>query len=293
MIVECSKDVEEIFTKLAKKWNEKIIKAYLSNCNFAKSIELSSRILKDLYYCLKSFEVPIFIGFSGGKDSLVVSHLVQNVLKKMRLKRLFHVVFIEVNGNTHEKNVNYVNKCIDFFNLKRETQFIHIKYEKYDFWNLVSRWGFPGHRRRWCMTTFKRVPLRKSLSSGHSTPVMILGEKFADSPRRKNIYQDKGTFEYNNYWRQYSVHPILHWQRNYILKYIANKKLPINPLYEEIGASGNCVYCPYIKDLDYYKKLRDKYPEWFEKIINAENNMRNKGSALIVKSKKVWINRIQ
>jgi len=252
--------------------------------NTRDAVGLSQKMLQDvLFHLVEKCGFTPLIGFSGGKDSTVMLHLVINYLRKLGYGDTPKVVYIEVSGNTHEENVKYVYRMIRALGIQ-EKNFIHLK-APIDFYDAVKKWGFPSFRRRWCMNIFKRKVIQEYVKSLGRDVIMFTGDRFSDSTRRSKLLSMKGVIEYNKYWRQHTFHPIAHWTLNNVLEYIALNNIELNPLYSTIGSSGNCVYCPFITNIEYYEKLRQHYPEWYAKILNAEKAMRNQGGAIFMKDK--------
>lgn len=135
------------------------------------------------------------------------------------------------------------------------------------------------------MDLFKRKVLKNYLSRLNNIPLVMVGDRLLDSSRRRKLLRSRGIIEWNNYWKQVTVHPIAHWTLSHVYFYLSIKDIPLNPLYFKIGSSGNCVYCPFVTDGSYYKKLRETYPKWFNKVLEAEKAMRNGGGAFLIANK--------
>jgi len=270
--------------------NDKFLKKYqkiiLNNSQFNLNdvILLSKRFVEACIGIAIRYDVPLFVGFSGGKESTTLLHLTINVTKKLLGDiNLIKVLYIEIPGNTHEKNIEYVYYIIETFEIPKKN-LIHLK-SSMDFFEALKKWGFPSYRRRWCMNVFKRHVLLNFLKRFDIPPIVLVGDRLSDSSRRRNLLSKKGFIEFNKAWYQFTAHPLLHWKRWHVLMYILLKKIELNPLYKEIKHSGNCIYCPFITDIEYYELLREKYPAWYKKIIDAERNMKNGGGALFVSNR--------
>jgi len=137
------------------------------------------------------------------------------------------------------------------------------------------------------MYLFKRKVVLNYVKQLKKDVVMIVGDKFSDSARRRRLLSAKGVIEYNKFWCQLTFHPIAHWTSSNVFEYLALNNIEVNPLYSIIGSSGNCVYCPFITDFEYYRKLKQYYPEWYVKILDTERAMK-KGGGAIFKANKVY-----
>ncbi len=207
---------------------------------------------------------PLVAMFSGGKDSLVVLDVVHRALGPGR----YIAAYIEIPGNTHEENVRYAYRVARLYGLEPGETFLHLRHEYHEFYRLVERWGWPGPRRRWCMTTFKTSVVNKHLRG----MVTATGVKAGDSGWRSS-WKKAGVLGRIPGWRTIFFKPIFHWSTSDVLEYIAERRLPLNPLYETLGGSANCVYCPYNADPEYYARLRDYYPEWWRRLLEAEERV--------------------
>jgi len=225
---------------------------------YVRSFQEALSITKDILNRLRDYNDEIYVMFSGGRDSLVVLHLASTIFNRVKC------IYIVVNGNTHEKNSAYVKR------ITRElgVDLIVLMRRDIEFYERVVKWGWPGPRRKWCMTEFKRRPI-ESYFKGSSYPVVLIGTKRSDSGRRK-IYVENDGIVYSSKWSTIAVRPIAHWNDEYVEKYLEENSLPKCELYEELGESGNCVYCPFIVSRDYYRRLYEKYPRWIKKIVCAE-----------------------
>jgi len=239
---------------------------------YREAVEVTKRVLRSL----REYLSEIHVMFSGGKDSLVVLHLASSIFDKVKC------VYIVVNGNTHEKNEEYVTSIAHDLGVT----LVPLRRSNMEFYSQVVKWGWPGPRRKWCMTEFKRKPIEKYFRN-ESTPIALVGTKRSDSGRRK-LYVEKDGILYISKWSTIVLRPIAHWSNEFVKRYIKEKRLPICGLYDELGESGNCVYCPFIVNKAYYRKLLEHYPCWIKKILLAEAQVK-KGKPFILGRRKVGL----
>ncbi len=239
---------------------------------YREALELSKEVLRRL----SDYNDEIHVMFSGGRDSLVVLHLAVEIFNKVRC------IYVVVTGNTHEKNIEYV------YSITKElgVSLTVLKREDIEFYAQVIKWGWPGPRRKWCMTEFKRIPIERYFKL-INYPVALVGTKRSDSGRRK-LYVEKDGMLYISKWSTIVLRPIAHWSDEFVKRYIEENSLRTCDLYHELGESGNCVYCPFITSRDYYRKLYVRYPRWLRKIVYAELKVK-KGKPFIFGRKKVSI----
>jgi len=191
--------------------------------------------------------------WSGGKDSTASLLWVLDHIKHED----WNILFIEVTGNTHPLNIEYVYsvaKQLGVFN-----KLIHAKRTDLDFFEYMKRYGIPiiGYSR-WCLSKFKQYVIER-----YSYFVQVGGIRRSDSARRKHI----GLIEYYRATDNISVNVIYDWAKDRVLRYIKEHGIEINPCYTLYGHSGNCMFCIYHNNTMILKTLRD--PEWGPKIIES------------------------
>ncbi|MEM2514698.1 MAG: phosphoadenosine phosphosulfate reductase family protein [Candidatus Bathyarchaeia archaeon] len=221
----------------------------------------------------------VFVDFSGGRYSLVLLHLVLECVKNVK------AVYIDTTITLPECN-EYVNEICD----KWGVNLITIKREDTDFWQLVKKRGFPHRRFRWCMQELKSIPLKMFNEYIGNDCLHLTGTTIHESRMRKKIYEIRGIYHFNYSINSYVLHPILYWTPEMVNKYIKKHNLPINPCYSLYGSGGNCYYCPFIRDINYYLNLAKLRPKLFQHIIEAEESMRKGGAAIYLgRGKRVYV----
>lgn len=174
----------------------------------------------------------IYVGFSGGKDSLVALHLAKTILRD-KVK----ILYVRIPGNTAPENIEYVHNIADSWGI----ELIEIRAKK-NFWNVFREKGFP-HKMpsRWCLQIFKNKPIRDFFSKNRPR-VLVTGVKRSDSRIRSNTVKPT---QYNKYWHVLNIAPLWNWPKKAVWHYIKKHKLPLCKLYYYIYDSGNCVFCPF------------------------------------------------
>jgi len=196
--------------------------------------------------------------FSGGKDSLVCLDLCYRVWKDD-----FTIIYCEVTGNTHSKCTKYAYKIANEY----PAEFVHVKQEKYDFFDCLEKRGYPSllwTSQRWCLTNFKCEPIA-AFTKGRG--VGVAGLSPYNSARRAFILRCKSPVwvdpkPTSRHWSYYSLQPLFFFTKCDIWQYIALNELPVNPLYKEIGFSGNCMICPGMNKREFLTVMQ-KCPEFF------------------------------
>jgi len=191
--------------------------------------------------------------FSGGKDSLASLLWVLDNVKHDN----WNILYIEITGNTHTLCNEYVYNVIRGLGL--EDKFVHAKREDLDFFECLKKWGIPLIGvYRWCMWQFKVKVLEK-----YSYITQVTGIKQSDSYRRRNVK----LIDIVKATRNIIVNPIIEWTTDDVIDYIKEHGVPLNPCYDVLGHSGNCVFCPYHNKRQIFLTLQD--PEWRGKILDT------------------------
>jgi len=206
---------------------------------------------------------PFSIFLSGGKDSVATLLWVLDNVKN----KVFNVIYAEVSGNTHEWCNYYVHYVI--MKLGLEDRFLHLKNEKYDFFECLVRWGVPLLQKyRWCREIFKiRV------WHPHAFKIHVLGLRRLESKRR--MWYLKKPIKYSTREDAWKVNPLWSWTTDQVIDYIREHGLRLNPCYRRYGHGGNCMFCPYRDESAIILTLKNQY--WREKILSALKRFQPKG----------------
>jgi len=200
-----------------------LIDALGEKCNSAKKV-LQRLNAKD-----------VWLAFSGGKDSAVLLDLASKVFDR------FKVVYATIPANTHEECDEYVFEVTQRY----DCELFVVRRDDCDFWALFRRYGYPC-RNRWCLGQFKDKGIAK-VTKGRG--VGLVGVRRYESSWRRRRY-DSFVFastKTNAYkWVRIVAAPLLNWTSADISAYIHRERVPVNPLYEKVGWSCNCVFCPFL-----------------------------------------------
>jgi len=228
----------------------------LDSTNYLQKLE---RKAKELLEKFQNWQYK-WVFFSGGKDSLVALDLANKVWKD------FEVIYIEVTGNTHQKCNKYAKRIVEN---NYGLPFTHLKREDLDFYDCLVRWGYPSvlwRGSRWCLRQFKeKVARRYTKYRG----VSVSGISPSDSPRRAS----RAKPIWFSGWTPVNIYPLFWFRKQDVWLYIHENGLEINPLYKEIGRSGNCMFCPAMRKCEFEQFVKT---EFFLKWKKAHEKLRER-----------------
>ena len=181
-----------------------------------------------------------FVGFSGGKDSIVTAEL-------MRMSGVKYELYYSFTGIDAPEVVRFIRKNYP------ECKFLM---PKRTFWRDLSVNVPPSDRIRWCCRTLKK---EASWQLPHKKRVM--GIRAEESSRRAkrgrvNHFEKIGHTHY---------YPIFYWKEWQIWDFIEERKLPYPILYDWGFNRIGCVICPYHSEKTgkLQAKYRKHWPKYF------------------------------
>ncbi len=234
---------------------EKVIQANLS---YLENIE--SEAIKDIRAVAgkeKYRNLPVYVSFSGGKDSLVALSLAMDALPAKRLEAFFvntGLEFPETEKFAH-----------DFCNQHN----ISLTEEKAKdaFWENVDKFGPPGKDFRWCCKVCKLGPanaVMKKCGQKNATCLTIDGKRKYESFSRSNTK----AVEMNPFVQgQLNIFPLRNWRALEVWLYIFWKELPYNPLYDMGFERVGCYLCPSSLSSE-FKRLKEIHPDLYSRWYN-------------------------
>jgi phosphoadenosine phosphosulfate reductase len=190
---------------------------------------------------IQAYEPPegYYLGFSGGKDSVVIYDLA----KRSGVK-------FEAHYSVSPIDPPQIHRFI-------KENYPDVKWDltAKNFWNVhVMRHGLPTRLARWCCEIIKE-------GSGNGF-VKILGMRRAES-----LGRSKYTC-FSEHLGQKWLLPILNWQDLDIWQYIAERNLEVCSLYREGFTRIGCVLCPFAGK-DEVKLSYEKFPAIVQNWRNA------------------------
>lgn len=179
-------------------------------------------------------EEGYFVGFSGGKDSVVVLDLVQRAGVK-------HQAYYSATGIDPPELVKFINEHYPYVIQKRPHMTRPRKFPlwkgTHSFYGMLQVSGFPMRFARWCCDDLKKNPSKKVPLSNR-----ILGLRAEESANRAK----RPTIDYFKKLKQTVYKPIFSWLEWEIWDYIEDNNLPYCSLYDEGFSRIGCVVCPFI-----------------------------------------------
>jgi phosphoadenosine phosphosulfate reductase len=219
----------------------------------------------------------MFALFSGGRDSLVALHLskIVSISLGVGLSALHVDTTVSTPGN-----LEYVEEtCREL-----EVDLVVLR-PKHDFFSLVDRWGFPTATRRWCCYHLKIEPLKEFFGRVDASKVLLIdGIRAEESWRRRSFPK----LAHHRHFRCLNYHPIFEWTKEDVLRYIREQKLRENPLYNKLPRVAEC-WCTAFKTVKQFQVLKQEWPELFYKFVEAEANLRTRGSALFRNRRRIYL----
>jgi len=184
----------------------------------------------------------VYVLFSGGKDSLVVLLLTLNTIGSEN----FSVLYTRLPGNTAPECDEYVKSICNELGVE-----LVVAYRKINFWEQMKRRGFPYIKgMRWCAQRYKYDVWKKL---GGKNTLFISGVKRKDRIIRSKMMKE---YQYVELWDSYAIAPISFWSKTQVIDFIRKHNVPLNPLYQEIGHSGNCLFCPFLDKKSFMRTMR-------------------------------------
>jgi phosphoadenosine phosphosulfate reductase len=194
---------------------------------------------------------PIYVSFSGGKDSLAVLDLTRSALKRNP-----QAIFINT-GLEFPGTVDYVRRFCKDNNIP-----LH-EYNAGDaYWNKLLDYGPPAKDNRWCCEVCKLTPINKAAEQ--EKHLTINGKRRYESFSRSRIAPK----EPNPFIpAQVNVYPIRDWRAIEVWMYIYWRGLEYNPLYDMGFERIGCWLCPASLSAE-YRIIKELHPELYDKWNN-------------------------
>lgn len=209
-------------------------------------MSLSNLIPEAIDY-LREHEPPegYFVGFSGGKDSIVTWEVVC-------MSGVRHQAYYSCTGIDPPEVVKFIRK---------EHPEVKFLYPKMTFWEGIRRKHPPLRIQRWCCDVLKKDP-GKCIPLRHR----IMGLRAEESAKRASRPRTE------EFGKQVLYKPIFYWRESHIWDFIESNNLPYPSLYDEDFDRIGCVVCPFICSPN-MRKINQHKTRWpgiyrvFERVV--------------------------
>lgn len=212
------------------------IKAFIK-CNHDRLSLIESEACDFIRVEAKGFGLDsMFVSFSGGKDSTVISNLVMEALGTENVIHIYGDTTLE-----YPESGEYIKT---FREEHPRTPLITAKNRDQDFFDLCRRIGPPSRVLRWCCTVFKTGAINKKIEALFANKTKILA--FHGIRREESASRGKyeRVSEGAKITKQRVCQPILDWTNFDVWLYLLSKKISFNPAYNEGFSRVGCWCCP-------------------------------------------------
>lgn len=237
-----------------------------------KELKSQVRILKgDIKELLSSRKS--FVLFSGGKDSLCLLAYLKEIANGTEMD--LTALFIDTTVGLPE-NMKYVKKVCRYLKVP-----LKIVKPKQNYFDLVTNWGIPSFKYRWCCRELKIKPVSDYLATIKEPKVVFDGIRAAESSVRATYLP----IWYHPGFKCLSVSPIFYWSNEKVSAFINKNGIPKN-IHHFLGTSTEC-WCGAYKRKSDFEELYRINPEMFIKLMKAEEKNKSGFTFLYKDGKKI------
>ena len=178
----------------------------------------------------------MFVSFSGGKDSTVVSSLVMRALGNQQILHIYGDTTLEF-----PESAEYLQR---FRKEHSKTPIVTSKNKDKDFYELAETLGAPSRQMRWCCTIFKTGAIQRKIQTLFRNKKRILtfyGIRRSESTSRNKYDRVSDSPKIAI---QRTISPIIDWLDFDVWLYILTTGIDFNNAYRNGYTRVGCWMCP-------------------------------------------------
>lgn len=211
--------------------------------------------------------------FSGGKDSLVATHLMMSALQdRTDIEKIALFANTGIMLPIAETFVKDVCQTYDW----------NLKIVDGHFFEEALTKGMPRMKHRWCCHVCKIDPMQNVIRKLKPQRAEVTGLRRDESQRRAKLNQ----IYYKRKVPSWAYAPIISWSEKKVLKYIQENRLPMPPHYK-MGLLETCM-CGVYSNRKQMEILKATFPELWQQILDLEASFRKGGAAFYFNNKPVY-----
>lgn len=208
----------------------------------------------------------LVINFSGGKDSsAMLAYLCERYPQARK-----HVVMADT-GWEHPDAVDWSRSIVDRFNLPLNV----VRNPNKTFLTMAMQRGkFPGMQQRQCTSDLKRDPINTWIRRNIKAPVIVsaMGIRAEESVGRSRMpVLCRDARQTNGVRTLWKWNPILHWTEQQVRTYLAERHIPLHPVYQHLRRFS-CRVCIYMTNAD-LQQVKRHDPQAIDIIAGIEKRI--------------------
>lgn len=216
--------------------DSQIIKNFVK-INNSRCCEITTEAIEYIKQKSDGYDIDsMFVSFSGGKDSTVISDLVTRAIGSKKVIHIYGDTTLE-----YPETIKYIQRLKKH---NRETPILIAKNNDQDFNDLCEVIGPPSRTMRWCCTIFKTGAITKKIEMTFKDKNRILS--FQGIRRNESISRSKYDRETNSpkIAKQLVVSPIIDWLDFDVWLYLLSNNIDFNFAYRQGFSRVGCWCCP-------------------------------------------------
>ena len=204
----------------------------------------------------------MFVSFSGGKDSTVVSDLVMRALGTQQVLHLYGDTTLEF-----PESYEYVKR---FRKAHPKTPVITSRNKDKEFYELAETLGCPSRQMRWCCTVFKTGAIQRKIQTlfkGKKRILTFYGIRRSESTSRSKYDRESDSPKIAV---QRTISPIIDWLDFDVWLYILAGEIDFNQAYRYGYTRVGCWMCPNNSIWSEFLSkiyMPDQYKRWHDFLV--------------------------